>query len=105
MNVPRRFRISDATTLTMCKLLLQASVDNCHEVRGVMARFCRSADSAMRPTPGCLSRCVASAVFSLIPESDSRRLTVAGLALVEVLQEEELGEVGEVSSYLMSFLC
>ena len=82
----------------MCKLLLQASVDNCPEVRGHMAGFCRfAADGAMSPTPSCLSRCVASAVFSVIPESNSRRLTVAGLALAEVLQEEELGEVSIVS--------
>ena len=88
-------RVSDETSLAMCKLLLQASVDNCPEVRGHMAGFCRSAadGTLLDPTPSCLSRCVASAVFNLIPESTSVRLTVAGLALVEVLQEEELGEV------------
>ena len=73
----------------MCKLLLQASVDNCPEVRCLMAAFCRAADNSLRPTPGCLSRCVASAVFSAVPE----RLPIVGLALAEVLQEEESGEV------------
>ena len=86
-------RVPDETSLAMCKLLLQASVDNCPEVRGHMAGFCRSED----PTPSCLSRCVASAVFNRIPESNSVRLTVAGLALVEVLQEEELGEVSRLA--------
>ena len=69
-------------------------MDDCPKVRGHMAGFCRSNDaSAVSPTPSSLSRCVASAVFAAIPESHSRRLSVAGLALAEVLQEEELAEV------------
>ena len=61
-----------------------------------MAKFCRSVGaSAIGPTPSNLSQCVASAAFSVVPESllSRRRLSVAGLALAEVLQEEELSEV------------
>ena len=88
------YGLSDATALSICKLLLQASVDDCPKVRGHMAGFCRSIDAGeISPTPGNLSQCVASAVFAAIPESHSRRLSVAGLALAEVLQEDEVTEV------------
>ena len=69
-----------------------------------MAKFCRSVDgSAISPTtPSNLSQCVASAVFAAVPESLTRRLSVAGLALAEVLQEEELAEVScELRNFYM----
>ena len=73
-----------------------------------MAKFCRSIDggSAISPTtPSNLSQCVASAVFSVVPESLlSRRLSVAGLALAEVLQEEELSEVSYKLRYFWMYV-
>ena len=83
-------------------------MDDCPKVRGHMAKFCRSIDgaSAVSPTtPSNLSQCVASAVFSVVPESllSRRRLSVAGLALAEVLQEEELSEVSYELRYFWMY--